>query len=31
MPMTPDALKTHINAEVDKFVAIARDAKLEPQ
>jgi tripartite-type tricarboxylate transporter receptor subunit TctC len=31
MPMTPDALKTHINAEVDKFIGIARDAKLEPQ
>jgi tripartite-type tricarboxylate transporter receptor subunit TctC len=31
MAMAPDALKAHINSEVDKFVAIARDAKLEPQ
>ena len=30
MPMTPDALKAHINSEVNKFVTIARDAKLEP-
>jgi tripartite-type tricarboxylate transporter receptor subunit TctC len=29
-PMTPDALKAHINSEVNKFVTIARDAKLEP-
>jgi tripartite-type tricarboxylate transporter receptor subunit TctC len=30
MPMTPDALKAHIASEVNKFVTIARDAKLEP-
>jgi tripartite-type tricarboxylate transporter receptor subunit TctC len=30
MPMTPDALKGFINSEVNKFVSIARDAKLEP-
>jgi tripartite-type tricarboxylate transporter receptor subunit TctC len=30
MGMTPDALKSHIASEVNKFVTIARDAKLEP-
>jgi len=30
MPMTPDALKSHIASEVNKFVTIARDANLEP-
>jgi tripartite-type tricarboxylate transporter receptor subunit TctC len=29
--MNPDALKAHINSEINKFVTIARDAKLEAQ